>query len=162
MNLNESQNVALILVGLPGCGKSTLIGFLKASGWITFDDYKAGAIDNCSAFRKSQHFQSLIASLRRGHNCALADIDFCDVIARAEGMRVLQDEIPGLCVDWVFFSHDEQACEANIRRRNRDSLRSDLNALRRYSKVYTIPKGVKERPVVSCCKSPIPPPPESS
>ncbi|MGD0629252.1 MAG: hypothetical protein ABR987_07860 [Terracidiphilus sp.] len=162
MDLNELQNAVLILAGLPGCGKTTLIDSLKAKGWSTFDDYKAGALDNCSAFHKSQHFQSLIANLKCGHNCAISDIDFCHAGARAEAIRVLQDEIPGLRVDWVFFSRDERACEANVRVRNRDSLQSDLKALRHYAKVYIIPNGVQERPAVSGSNEPVPPSPDAS
>ena len=49
--------------------------------------------------------------------------------------------MPDAAIAWRYFSHDERTCEANIKYRNRDSLEADLRELRKYSIVYSIPKG---------------------
>jgi hypothetical protein len=137
----------LMLVGLPGCGKTTHLDELRRDGWSIFDDFKAGAIDNSPAFHKSRHFEALLAGLRDGLRCVVADIDFCKIESRAEAEKVLRAAAPGVAIRWCFFAHDERACEENIKRRNRDSLEADLRELRKYSCVYSIPKGSDVRPV---------------
>lgn len=67
----------LILVGLPGCGKTTYVEELRREGWADFDDFKSGAVDNSSEFRKSSRLRPLVASLHAGLRCVVADIDFC-------------------------------------------------------------------------------------
>jgi RNase adaptor protein for sRNA GlmZ degradation len=138
---------ALLLAGLPGSGKSTYLKKLKDEGWLDFDDFKAGAIGNSSAFRNSALFEKLLLALRSGNSCVVADIDFCKSASRAEAETVLLDEIPGVEIRWLFFANDEPACEENVRRRNSKSLGTNLKKLREYSAVYEIPTGVDVRPV---------------
>jgi len=137
------------LAGLPGCGKTTYTYELACSGWKVFDDFKAGAIDNSPEFHKSRHFTALLSCLRDGFRCGVADIDFCRTESRAEAERVLRVEVPGVAIAWRFFSHDERTCQANIKHRNRDSLEADLRELRKYSSMYSIPKGADVLPVVN-------------
>jgi tRNA splicing ligase len=149
MELHEeivSQEI-LIVAGLPGCGKTTYLEDLQRRGCLTFDDFKAGAIDDSPAFQKSRKFVALITGVREGHKCVLADIDFCRSESREEAASVLGAAVPGLKIHWFFFRHDESACEENIRRRNRDSLAADLRELRKYSRLYVIPKGADVRPL---------------
>jgi GTPase SAR1 family protein len=124
----------LLVAGLPGCGKTTYLKQLCRNGWSVFDDFKAAAIDNSSAFRKSRRF-------------AVADIDFCWARSREEAENDLRTSLPGIEIEWCFFAHDEGTCEKNIRRRNRTSLKADLAALRTYSHAYSIPAGAAVRPV---------------
>jgi hypothetical protein len=138
-----------MVAGLPGCGKTTYLEELRRDGWLAFDDFKAGAIDNSPSFHKSRKFGTLLASVREGHKCAVADIDFCKSESREEGENVLGAVVSDLKLRWCFFAHDERACEENIRRRNRDSLAVDLKELRRYSGLYSIPEGADVRPVVT-------------
>lgn len=138
----------LLIAGLPGCGKTTYLDELQGNGWLVFDDFKAGAFDNSPAFRMSRHFAALLARLRNDVQCAVADIDFCKPESRAEAEHVLRSEVPGVEVGWCYFAHDEPACEANIMHRNRVSLETDLRELRKYSSLYSIPKGADIHPVV--------------
>jgi hypothetical protein len=141
--------VVLLLAGLLGCGKTTHLHDLQRNGWSVFDDFKAGAIDDSPEFRKSLHFAALLARLHDGFKCVVADIDFCKTESRAEAERVLRAEVPGVEIGWRYFSHDEQACEANIKHRNRASLDADLRKLRKYSSWYLIPEGADVLPVAS-------------
>jgi hypothetical protein len=143
-----TQNV-LLLAGLPGYGKTMYLQELLRNGWSVFDDFKSGAIDNSPEFHKSRHFAALLARLRDGFRCVVADIDFCKTDSRAEAEQVLRAEVPRVEIGWIYFSHDERACEANIKHRNRDSLETDLRELRKYSRLYSIPKGADVRPVAS-------------
>jgi len=77
----------ILLVGLPGCGKTTYLCQMCQESWLVFDDYKAEAIGNCSAFRKSSKFEVLIRALCDGLRCAVADIDFCKTESRIEAER---------------------------------------------------------------------------
>lgn len=131
----------VMLAGLPGCGKTRYLDDLRRRGWRVFDDFKAKAIDNSSQFDKSRQFENLVACLRAGHRCAVADIDFCKNESRAEAGNALRALLPDLEIRWCFFPLDERACEENIRRRGRDSLEEDLRKLRDYSRVYSIPDG---------------------
>lgn len=137
----------LMIAGLPGCGKTTYLDELRREGWSAFDDFKAGAIDDSSQFDKSRQFETLIAALREGRRCVVADIDFCKSESRAEAEKVLRVTVPRVEICWCFFARDERACEENIKRRNRDSLEAGIRELRRYSRVYSIPLGAHVRGV---------------
>jgi predicted kinase len=142
------KGIILVLVGLPGSGKTTLSEKLEAEGWLVFDDYKANAIDDCSHFRKSKHFESLLVSLHAGRNCVVADVDFCKAEARTEAEQVLRDEVPDMEVRWIYFSNDIASCEANIRHQKGRNFEDRLTAIHRYSSQYTIPSGAEVRSVV--------------
>ena len=137
----------ILLAGLPGCGKTTHLCQMCQEGWLVFDDYKAEAIDRCSAFRMSRKFASLISAIRNGLKCAVADIDFCKTESRGEAESVLLEQVPGINLGWYFFENNPSACKANIRRRNRDRLQNDLEKLHEYCGFYRIPPGAHVLPV---------------
>lgn len=138
----------LLLVGLPGCGKTAYVDELRREGWECFDDFKSEAINNSPEFKMSSRFQSLLVRLRAGSRCAIADIDFCRTDSRREAMDTLAATVPGVLIRCCFFANDVQACERNIRRRDRDSLEEDLRKLRAYSSDYLIPERANSRPVL--------------
>jgi Viral (Superfamily 1) RNA helicase len=137
----------LMIAGLPGCGKTTYIQEFLRDGWLTFDDFKANAIDGSSNFHSSRWFGSLVSGLCEGHRCVVTDIDFCRTEARGEAELILRCIMPVLTVPWVFFAHDVTACERNIRRRDRSSIKEDLEKLRKYSSLYSIPNGADVQPI---------------
>lgn len=57
---------------------------------MVFDDFKALAYEDCSKFRNSRKLSALLAALRNGLSCVVADIDFCDD-ASPSGMRYLAE-----------------------------------------------------------------------
>lgn len=137
----------LLIAGTPGCGKTTFLCRKCRDGWIVFDDFKANAYNHSSAFRSSRKLSALLAALRDDLKCVVADIDFCRPEARTEAESVLRSEVPRLNLTWNFFANDYAACEANIRRRDRASLASDLENLRKYSDVYLIQPGTEIIPI---------------
>src|ERR1022692_3693558 len=89
-----TQNI-LLVAGLPGSGKTTYLRELEGSGWLCFDDFKNLAGGNSRQFRKSPQFATLLARVREGVRCVVADIDFCRTESRAEAADVLRAEVPG-------------------------------------------------------------------
>ncbi len=137
----------VLLAGLPGCGKTTYLCQLCTEGWLAFDDFKNHAYNNSSRFRDSRKCAVLLAALREGLRCVVADIDFCKIKAREEAESVLHVEMPELVFTWRFFTNDPSSCEANIRRRKRNSLETDIQKMRQYSACYSIPNGACVLPV---------------
>ena len=137
------ETKVLLVPGTPGCGKTTPLCQMCRDGWTVFDDFKANAFNHSSGFVVSRKFSALLAALRDDLRCVLADIDFCKPDPRAEAESVLRIEAPGLNLAWKFFANDSPACEANIRRRGRASLASDLENLRKYSAIYYIPPAME-------------------
>jgi hypothetical protein len=137
----------VLLAGLPGSGKTTYLRQMCRDGWMVFDDFKALAFEDCSKFSSSRKLSALLAAIRDGLRCAVADIDFCDTDARNEAEGVLRSEISGLDVRWEFFANDCSACEVNIRTRNRSCLERELDCLAKYSRSYNIPEGAAVLPV---------------
>ncbi|MGA8793754.1 hypothetical protein [Candidatus Binatus sp.] len=151
-DLTTAATVNVILIaGLPGCGKTTYLFELCRDGWLVFDNFKAHAFDNCSAFRKSRKFSALILALSNGVKCVVGDIDFCRTESREEADSVLRAEVPGIEISWRYFAHDKKACKANITRRNRPSLNLELKTLDDLSACYRIPWGADVRP---CYRAP--------
>ncbi len=136
----------LLIAGFPGSGKTTHMCELSRDGWLVFDSFKSQAFDDCSAFRKSRKFPALILALRNGVKCVVADVHFCRTESRAEADSVLRAEVPGSEISWLYFSHDKQACRANIMRRNRPSFSKELKTLYDLSACYRIPWGADVRP----------------
>jgi hypothetical protein len=136
------MNEQLILIaGLPGSGKTTYLCRMLRDGWLVFDDYKAEALEDCSKFGSSRKLLPLISALRASLRCAVADIDFCRTESRHEAEDALREQVPGVSLCWHFFENDPLACEANIRRRNRDCLQRELGFLQELSPGYLIPDG---------------------
>jgi len=140
------ENV-ILLAGLPGCGKTTHLCQMCRDGWMVFDDFKANAFHDSSAFRKSRKFRTLVSALRDGLRCAVADIDFCKTESRAEAESVLLAEVPGVKIGWRFFVNDRPTCESNIRSRKRSSLQADLERLHEYSAFYHVPQDANVLPI---------------
>jgi hypothetical protein len=137
----------LLIVGLPGCCKTTYLDELRREGWIAFDDFKAGAVGDSSAFHKSRHFGALLASVCEGRRCVIADIDFCKSEARAEAEDILGVAAPTAKIRWLFFDNNPQSCEEDIRCRRRNSTEEELKKLHEYSASYGIPEEADVHPV---------------
>lgn len=139
----------VFVVGLPGCGKSCHLKKLEANGFERFDDFKAEAINDSPQFKHSRHYARLLAALRAGKQCAVADIDFCRTAARTEAQLILKKEVAGLQIEWVFFEKDPDQCRANVRARHRASVETDLAKIDEFLPLYCIPE---EHRVLSVCR----------
>lgn len=144
----KRMGVVTLLAGLPGSGKTRLLKELEGKGQTSFDDFKANAPSD--QFVSGLRYSELLGALCVGGcRCVVADVDFCRPEARADVENDLQRHRGiGVMLEWIYFANDPAACEANIRRRNRQSLDADLVTLRRYAAVYAPPPGIPVRPVV--------------
>ena len=131
----------IFVVGLPGSGKTEFIRSM-AHPKTEFDDYKAGAFNDDSAFTSARRYLELITTLREGRECVISDIDFCRSEARAEAECILRREVPGLHLQWICFENDPAQCVRNARARaesTRRNLEAELDNIRRYASQYVIP-----------------------
>jgi len=137
----------VLVAGLPGCGKTTALAQMNAADLLIFDDFKAGAYNDSSAFRDSRRYSVLVSALRRGEDCVVADIDFCSPAARSEAERTLLQAVEGVEIECWFFANDPATCEANIRLRRRESMDRDIQKLRDYAAIYAVPENATVLPV---------------
>lgn len=137
----------ILIAGLPGSGKTTYINAREQEGWSIFDDFKANANNDSSAFRHSRNYEALVTALREGQKCLVTDIDFCKANSRREAEAALRTQIPDLMLSWLFFENDFHACKANITRRAGPSIEDNLRALREYCALYQTPIGGQVIPV---------------
>jgi hypothetical protein len=129
----------------PGSGKTTLLSQMLQENWLVFDDYKAGAPN--LIFRNSLELRALVSAVRDNHRCVVADIDFCNTESREEAESTLLAEVPGVNIGRRFFENDPEACETNIRSRNRHCLQDELRYLHDHSPSYCVPQGADPLPV---------------
>ena len=127
-----SQKV-LLLVGLPGSGKSHEARSLRAEGWYVVDDPDplTGRDD-------------IAAALAAGQNVVIADTHLCRPSNRRKAEAYFC-QYPEVELLWTFFENDVDACRRNIAYRA-DGRRVEPT-LRRYSQVYSIPVGITPKPV---------------
>lgn len=125
------------IAGMPGSGKTRLLGAFRARGFVRFDNI------NCDWNRNLPRTRT---AARQGHDVAIADIVFCDA-----GWRERLEREIGTPVRWVFFENTPWRCAANCLYRaywvrERRPVLSEMRKIVRLSTVYR-PEG-DVRPVV--------------
>ncbi len=137
-----------VVVGLPGSGKSRLLDGLRDDcPGVVADDYHAGAQEGSPAVTMALEYPALVAALRAGRDCAIADGAFSDTGRRLELDRVIRADVARVVLKWVFFANDLEACLANVRRRGRESRAAEEEVARRLAPRYFVPEGVAALPV---------------
>ena len=138
----------MIVVGLPGSGKSWWVdGHLAEFNGVVNADYFEDSLVPTFRFTDSRYYRPLIAALRAGQDCLIADIAFCDTLRRVEATQVLAFDAPGAQVRWVFFENNTEACMANIKRDGGARLLNRLRNFSLFAHKYHIPPGVEALPV---------------
>jgi hypothetical protein len=133
----------LVVVGLPGSGKTVYLDRLKADGTVqtAFDDFHANAADNSCDVTASRWWRPLIESLTEGMDCAVADIAFCSPERRDALIEEVRRPLPGAKVVFHCFRADSDRCVRNLIARDRPSVQEDLQELQRWLPRYVIPDG---------------------
>jgi predicted kinase len=140
----------IVVVGLPGSGKSDYVQRLKAScPGVRAEDYMAESNDDSCRFTDSRHYRALVRALREGKDSVIAEIEYCDTWRRVEVEEVITRDAPGVTVEWHFFENNPSQCEANVDSRGRESAAEEKQKIRRLSRQYQIPPGAKVIPVWS-------------
>lgn len=136
----------LVVVGLPGSGKSRLIDerLGQTVTGLRVHDFHADAIDGSPEVKKSRHYIPLVQKLKAGHDCVIADIEFCRPGRRDAFVRTLQEALPGLEVEFHCLRNQPDRCIRNVLSRCRKSVDEERRKILELSNDYTLPAGAIE------------------
>jgi hypothetical protein len=146
----------IVVVGLPGSGKSRLIEHeerrLLAAGvalGVIAHDYLTHYFTATADPMASPYLERLRADLADGKTCIIAHAAFTAQRTR-DGLLATIDGIAPLVVRWVYFANDLDQCLQNIRWHDRkynrhDAIRED--AARWYHARYALPSSAPVIPV---------------
>lgn len=125
-----------LLIGLPGCGKTTLGQALLAStpGLVFIDDAN-----------KDSTWPTIAPA-----GLVVANPNFCRLPVREAAVKWLVAKYPGATISLTFFAPDIDTCRANVV--HRADGRDVEATLRLMTKFYDIPAGVALEPVVAAPK----------
>jgi hypothetical protein len=136
----------LVLSGLPGSGKSELLRsgkFPRVTG-LRVHDFHHKAINNSPLPKDSRHFRAVVEALKAGHDCIIADVEFCREVRRNAVVEAIRDEVPEVLVEFHCFRNQPDRCKANVRRRGRAGVEEELRKVDEISSVYEIPANAVE------------------
>ncbi len=139
----------IVVVGLPGSGKSYLVRCLaREYSAFSVEDYMKESINHLPLLTDSRHHNDLICSLREGRNCVIADIEFCKSLRRDELEKIVRDAVSGITIEWQYFENNPEKCIANVKRRNRPNAQQEIEKIGCLSKQYYVPPNVKPISIV--------------
>lgn len=139
----------IVVVGLPGSGKSTLMRSLRkqATGMVSDDFMRLippSPTRREPTMTDSLDYPRLVRDLRRGKRCVVSDVIFCDALMRAQLESALRHDVENFEIVWEYFEKNLKACERNARRRARkDSLKLEIALIRHLGRKYFVPQGVR-------------------
>ncbi len=116
---------AILIVGLPGSGKSYTLRKYDLVDWDIHDDLR--------------NIGSIEKSLLSGRNVVIADVNLCDINVREDAEAYLIRL--NTSVEWIFFENDPEQCRKNVEfRKTQGDLREVEGTIRRFSKIYNPPE----------------------
>ncbi len=136
-----------IIIGLPGCGKTTLLSEMESDGCRTFDDFHANAFGDSPDVEMSQQYSALMDALMAGGDCAVSDIAFCVPARRSAFLKAIVLRFPNQPMEWIYFENSPEKCRRNLLRRGSPSVERELKALAEFAPTYVIPAGATVVPV---------------
>jgi hypothetical protein len=127
----------IILVGLPGSGKSRLTEEYREKGYSVFDDFLG--------YHKSLRPQGLLSFLDALEDKKLVicnDVFITNPIDRIKIERVLA-RYPEYKVDWWFYDNDPEQCTKNILADSvrRKDFQTRIDLIKLLAPTYQIPEG---------------------
>lgn len=138
----------IVIVGLPGSGKSTYIE-QNFEGVFVCDDYhKSGG----GSFETSVYYKDLVRTLAQGNNAVISDIAYCKdelLEETASGLLTLIGRLKiNPRIKYLYFENDPDACKENIMRRKREGrVERELAFVDETSSRYTVPHKATVLPV---------------
>ena len=134
----------VVVAGSPGAGKSTYIkNKLVPLGHHIFDDFLADAVCDIGDMCHSRHHNELIAKLKNGENCVIADIKFSqkghqqDIKSFVE--THFEKEKFNIEIEWHCFEKSKVLCVKNAQYRNAEKLIRQIELINELDKGYTVP-----------------------
>ena len=147
-----------ILIGLPGCGKTTYLennSMFFPGGF--YDDFHGRAINDFTDLKSSLGYEAIKNALLEGKDCAISDIEYC----REARLLKIEDELDKLGKEMnitvemkkLYFENNPNACRHNVVHRfNTKSSRNYIEELKKIddlSKIYQCPEN--SIPIKNCC-----------
>lgn len=138
LDQNEAHDL-LLLGGLPGSGKSYYLAALVERGWKKFDDFQSKTPNDSTDFRDSRLFTDLVAALKAGERCVVADIRVIHWPYRESALRALTTEIGAVSLQFQIFENQPEICSRNVGRDPDRRFEDRLCAISHWSKHHSVP-----------------------
>jgi predicted kinase len=142
----------ILLGGLPGSGKSYYRRrVLEPEGWLCFDDFQRDARENSGDFWLAREYREVVAALREGRACVVADIRVITESYRLQSRVALSEAVGAIDVEVRLFNLDPEQCAENIRndkdRARPDQIEARLRVLAEWTRRYQCPPDAVRVPV---------------
>jgi tRNA uridine 5-carbamoylmethylation protein Kti12 len=130
----------ILIIGLPGSGKSTLIknDYANETKFKVFDDFKSCAVLDCDNFAYSRYYPHLVKEIKEGSkNIVISDISFCEDKKFEEAYKILDWWITEFSFDYkiklVIFKNEPAKCIKNIDRSNGRNKQKRIEMVKKFS-----------------------------
>jgi hypothetical protein len=138
--LEQNEAFQLILLGgLPGSGKSFYLAALMKRGWQNFDDFQSKTPNDSTDFRDSRQFAELMAALKAGERCVVADIRVIHREYRESALRALRGKIEASRLQFQNFENQPEICSRNVERDPDRRLECRLRAISHWANHHSVP-----------------------
>ena len=113
----------ILIIGLPGSGKSTLIEYYKSHPFIDYniyDDWMEWVHDDKeNDFSADLNYSNLIQDIEQGLNIIIAGVRFCNNEFLHKSEYYLKSQFPHLKINKIYFENDPIKSETNITYRDK-------------------------------------------
>lgn len=132
----------IIIVGMPGSGKSTFIENLckQNPSLSAYDDFQGQAFNDDSDPRLSKHFGPLVADLKSKKTVVVSDVRYCIPAELNAFLSAILGVEPNVILSFKYFENKPEICKQNVIARNRESrVDAELELIDKLSAHYKIP-----------------------
>lgn len=154
------NNKLILIVGLPGSGKSRLLKkqFSDSTKYRIFDDFKANAVIDCIDFTYSQNYPDIISEMKSSlRHIVISDIDFCNYKRYKRVIAILDWWIKNkgysYCIKPIVFENDPAKCKNNVVKDKGRDMNSRIAMIQEYSRNYEPEKYVDSTKVRKICET---------